>query len=200
MNSTKYTITELKNALNHLENNSREIHVSLEALERQLKYVPVLRTICDVLSAVRTTGPSQQTRMELRNQLTPEGYVKEVVPTIKLGRRAGHTTAVAQYIQDNPDKQTVVILPHAMMLDEYSALLGLPTTSVGQSYIRYNPNILITTQAFFSVPSKVESLGFSLKPNTLVIVESESHATTFLTQLAKTTLHLVSSKFVVVGN
>lgn len=194
--NTSYTLHDLRNILDHIESNNTAV-VSLKELEKQLVLVPLVNSISTLIKTKADAYIAPSLRDTLSYELSPEGYIAEIIPRICLGRRSGHSTAVAKFVQDNPNENIIIVSPSAVMLDEHRQLLKLPraSTTLRSANIQYNPSVLFVTQSNFL--THYNSSSTLLKQDPIIIVESESLSTRFLQNLPQ---DILKKRVIVVGN
>lgn len=194
--NTSYTLHDLRNILDHMESNNTAV-VNLKQLEKQLVLVPLVNSISTLIKTKANAYPVPSLRDTLSYELSPEGYIAEIIPRICLGRRSGHSTAVAKFVQDNPNENIIIVSPSAAMLDEHRKLLNLPrsSTPLRSANIQYNPSVLFVTQSNFQ--THYNSSSSLIKQDPIIIVESESLSTRFLQNLPQ---DILKKRVIVVGN
>lgn len=194
--NTSYTLHDLRNILDHMESNNTAV-VNLKELEKQLVLVPLVNSISTLIKTKANAYPVPSLRDTLSYELSPEGYIAEIIPRICLGRRSGHSTAVAKFVQDNPNENIIIVSPSAAMLDEHRKLLNLPrsSTPLRNANIQYNPSVLFVTQSNFQ--THYNSSSSLIKQDPIIIVESESLSTRFLQNLPQ---DILKKRVIVVGN
>lgn len=194
--NTSYTLHDLRNILDHMESNNTAV-VNLKELEKQLVLVPLVNSISTLIKTKANAYPVPSLRDTLSYELSPEGYIAEIIPRICLGRRSGHSTAVAKFVQDNPNENIIIVSPSAVMLEEYRKLLNLPrsSTPLRSANIQYNPSVLFVTQSNFQ--THYNSSSSLIKQDPIIIVESESLSTRFLQNLPQ---DILKKRVIVVGN
>lgn len=194
--NTSYTLHDLRNILDHMESNNTAV-VNLKELEKQLVLVPLVNSISTLIKTKANAYPVPSLRDTLSYELSPEGYIAEIIPRICLGRRSGHSTAVAKFVQDNPNENIIIVSPSAAMLDEHRKLLNLPrsSTPLRSANIQYNPSVLFVTQSNFQ--THYNSSSSLIKQDPIIIVESESLSTRFLQNLPQ---DILKKRVIVVGN
>lgn len=194
--NTSYTLHDLRNILDHIESNNTAV-ISLKELEKQLVLVPLVNSISTLIKTKANAYPVTSLRDTLTYELSPEGYISEIIPRICLGRRSGHSTAVAKFVQDNPNESIIIVSPSAIMLDEHRQLLKLPkgNTSLRSASIQYSPSVLFVTQSNFL--THYNSSSSLLKQDPIIIVESESLSTRFLQNLPQ---DILKKRLIIVGN
>ena len=194
--NTSYTLHDLRNILDHMESNNTAV-VNLKELEKQLVLVPLVNSISTLIKTKANAYPVPSLRDTLSYELSPEGYIAEIIPRICLGRRSGHSTAVAKFVQDNPNENIIIVSPSAAMLDEHRKLLNLPrsSTPLRSANIQYNPSVLFVTQSNFQ--THYNSSSSLIKQDPIIIVESEALSTRFLQNLPQ---DILKKRVIVVGN
>mgnify|MGYP003603217784 CR=1 FL=1 len=194
--NTSYTLHDLRNILDHMESNNTAV-VNLKQLEKQLVLVPLVNSISTLIKTKANAYPVPSLRDTLSYELSPEGYIAEIIPRICLGRRSGHSTAVAKFVQDNPNENIIIVSPSAAMLDEHRKLLNLPrsSTPLRSANIQYNPSVLFVTQSNFQ--THYNSSSSLIKQDPIIIVESEALSTRFLQNLPQ---DILKKRVIVVGN
>lgn len=194
--NTSYTLHDLRNILDHMESNNTAV-VNLKELEKQLVLVPLVNSISTLIKTKANAYPVPSLRDTLSYELSPEGYIAEIIPRICLGRRSGHSTAVAKFVQDNPNENIIIVSPSAAMLEEYRKLLNLPrsSTPLRSANIQYNPSVLFVTQSNFQ--THYNSSSPLIKQDPIIIVESESLSTRFIQNLPQ---DILKKRVIVVGN
>lgn len=194
--NTSYTLHDLRNILDHMESNNTAV-VNLKELEKQLVLVPLVNSISTLIKTKANAYPVPSLRDTLSYELSPEGYITEIIPRICLGRRSGHSTAVAKFVQDNPNENIIIVSPSAAMLDEHRKLLNLPrsSTPLRSANIQYNPSVLFVTQSNFQ--THYNSSSSLIKQDPIIIVESEALSTRFLQNLPQ---DILKKRVIVVGN
>ena len=194
--NNSYTLHDLRNILDHMESNNTAV-VNLKQLEKQLVLVPLVNSISTLIKTKANAYPVPSLRDTLSYELSPEGYIAEIIPRICLGRRSGHSTAVAKFVQDNPNENIIIVSPSAAMLDEHRKLLNLPrsSTPLRSANIQYNPSVLFVTQSNFQ--THYNSSSSLIKQDPIIIVESEALSTRFLQNLPQ---DILKKRVIVVGN
>lgn len=193
--NTSYTIHELRNILDVMESKNTPL-VSLKELEKQLVFVPLVNSIASLIKAKADAYLPIGMREQLMSELSVEGYIQEIIPSICLGRCSGHSTAVAKFVQDNPNEHVIVVVPHAMLLEDYRRQFNIPLDriSLQNSAFEYNSNIRFVTQT--DLRAKLATLPSS-KKDPLIIVESDAMSQMFLKTLSP---ELLIKRLIVVGN
>lgn len=193
--NTSYSIHELRNILDVMESQNTPL-ISLKELEKQLVFVPLVNSIASLIKAKSDAYLPIGIREKLMSELSAEGYIHEIIPSICLGRRSGHSTAISKFVQANPNESVIVVVPNAILLEDYRIQFNIPLTrvSVRNSTLEYNSNIIFVTQTDFI--TKLGTLPSS-KKDPLIIVESECMSQMFLLALPST---LLTKRLIVVGN
>lgn len=189
---SNYTLHQLRSALDKLESENNTV-VSIPELETKLKFIPVINSIVQMIKAISNNYISPSLRNELSQATSREAYVEDILPTISLGRRQGHSTAIVELVQ-NADEEIVVVVPHQGMLREYENKLGRTSRESLHSTFAYNNKVKFITQAHFSQYSCVYT---SVKSDPLIIFDCSNVSKSFLIKATRIEL---TNKFVFVGN
>lgn len=191
---TSFTIPEIRSALDSLE--SSKTLISLEDIKKELSYAPVVASIVNMIKALSEGYISPLLRETVAEQMCSEHYIEEVIPSIRLGRRRGHSTAIAKYIQSNPNESIMVVVPSVYMIDEYRTMLSIPIRrgSTKSSTYSYNQNVTFITQVAFK-NSISKSSFYNQDP--LIIVECAVFSKAFLNSLDP---EILQQRIITVGN
>lgn len=187
MSNQNYAVSSVQRALDYLS--ATGTTVTLPELQRQLSLGVLAEAISKMIKTVSDNYMPISIREGVLRDLDSHPYILEMIPRIALGRRRGHSSAIVQYIQDNPNDETVVVVHNHVMLDEFANMLSMQKSNTG--VLHYNRNVSIVTQSWF----KRGGNSLSLK-DPLVILDTQIGVESYLKDYPS----LASTRFIVVGN
>lgn len=136
---TTFKVSDLKQFL-ATKNDDLEIPFStLEYMATKVKHNAAIVNI--IKSSVDNYTPLRL-KQDLVKQITPAGIITELIPTIALGRRAGHSTAAINYAKQVVDRQVYIVTYNNGQVRELTKLLG-PTTMSKTYYYHALNNVTV---------------------------------------------------------
>lgn len=103
---TTFKVSEVRQLIDSMRDDES---ISSSQMEVLIKKNNLNSSIVGLIKATVDNYVSKVLREKVVAQLTAEGVASELIPTIALGRRAGHTTAIVNYARQVKDKNVYII-------------------------------------------------------------------------------------------
>lgn len=157
-------VSDLKEYLSTKRDNE---NISLESIEYMMNKSVHNKAIVEIIRSCVDNYTPYHLKQNLVNQLRPEGIIQELIPTIKLGRRAGHTTAAVNYAKQLKGRHIYLISRTDEQVQEMLNVSGVTCAFKNQFQNRVSDNVHLMN---LSMASKV--LSRVAGANSVIIFDS----------------------------
>lgn len=132
---TTLKVSDIKQFLNNKKDGDT---ISISQLELMSKKIVHNKAIVQLIKSCVDNYTPFHLKEQLVTQMYPQGIVQELIPTIALGRRAGHSTAAIAYAKQVTDRQVYIVTNNSLQVKELVKLLGPATLSKTYYYHALN--------------------------------------------------------------
>lgn len=137
------TILKVSDVKQYLSTQEDDSTISLENLEYLVKKTCNNKVIVQTIKSCIDNYTPYNLKEQLVTKLKPEGIVSELIPTISLGRRAGHTTAIVNYSKQTKDKNIFIITYSDFQVQEIVNLFNPKACFKNDRYYKVSDNVFV---------------------------------------------------------